>query len=478
MKLLENKFFVKSALIFIWVFFIARLNFVINIKQNIFEFDQKNWLNFMNDLLSIITLVFLVVYLIKFFLVNKKIPKSLILILFPMSGFIGYLNNYEFQGDNIYILHQFITLSSIILFFIVIDSNKLFDVRFCKYLCGIFIFFIIIFFIIKILPIITFKLLNNWDLRTTYLDYYLPQISLQKNIPDISSTQNINGQARILFILQLIFLVLQKKFIEKKIFFAEVCFFFSLLLLSVIIQMQSRFIILSSCVLTCYIILSNINLEFKKKILYLLLIFSTICITLTFGSYKRILQFEDEEYLSTKLSDRKLPDEKYFSAKLADRKLSDEADKYYLEYNRSLCTLALDKIDIISSGRLCGWEILIKNLKKKDLLFGKGFFADEKLMRKIQKKASNSWINILIHAGILSLIITLLFTIFFMSKFFKFRNMNNNDFYLSFSHYLLIFILCRSLLEDTLAFVNIDSLLLLISILVIRKNYAVKLSKK
>jgi hypothetical protein len=139
-------------------------------------------------------------------------------------------------------------------------------------------------------------------------------------------------------------------------------------------------------------------------------------------------------------------------------------------YTLALCDDRFNKIDAILSGRVCGWEILLKKSWNKDLFFGRGFFADQKMLRHLQKTSSNSWINILFNAGILSFIIVLLFIIIFLLKFFRIKNINDQNIYVSFSHYALIFILCRSLLEDTVAFINIDLLILFISLLIIKNK--------
>jgi len=129
----------------------------------------------------------------------------------------------------------------------------------------------------------------------------------------------------------------------------------------------------------------------------------------------------------------------------------------------------VNKIDAFLSGRLCGWEILIKNLNN-DLLFGKGFLADQILLKTVEKISSNSWVNILFNSGVLSLIIILLFLTAILFKHFKIKNIHHQNIYICLSNYLVIFILCRSLLEDTIVFLNIDLMILIISLLIIKNN--------
>jgi hypothetical protein len=223
--------------------------------------------------------------------------------------------------------------------------------------------------------------------------------------------------------------------------------------------MESRFIILVSCISFCFIILSINNLKIKS--FYIFFFIATIIVSSTLNKYQRFVNFNDETVLVAKIRNKALY-ENYTN--------NNEVQHINFLYSLSKCSLFLNKIDGFLSGRLCGWEILIKNINKKDLFFGKGFFLDKQLLKPVQKTSSNSWINILFNTGIISLTIVLLFTILFLFKFFKFKNINNQNIYVSFSNYLLIFVLCRSLLEDTITFVNIDLVILIASLLIIKSN--------
>jgi O-antigen ligase len=101
--------------------------------------------------------------------------------------------------------------------------------------------------------------------------------------------------------------------------------------------------------------------------------------------------------------------------------------------------------------------------------------TDQLLLKSVQKLSSNSWINLLFNAGILSLIIILLFITIVLLKYFKIKDINHKNIYICFSYYLVIFILSRSLLEDTIVFLNIDLIILIISLSIIKnsnkKNY-------
>jgi hypothetical protein len=458
MKWPAYKSFNKYLFICIFIFFIARTNFYIDIEKNIFQFNLKNWFSFSIDFFSIVVLIFLLIYLLYLIAINKKFPITLILLLYPINGFLGYLYNTELHNNTFVIWHHFITLNSAILFYIILDCYKIFNRKFFELLFKVFISIIIIYFLLRIFPLIVYKLYNNIDLRITHKDNIFQENIL--HISNIFLTQNVNGQARLLFILQLFFLIFFKKNIYQKKIISNILFLFSLSLLLIILLMESRFIILASCVSFFFIILSANNLKLIKKIFYLLFFIATIVFSMTLDKYQRFLEFDESTILNDKIN-------------VLNDKINVLNDKYSSSYNKKMCSTNIDinKIDAVLSGRLCGWEILIKKIENKDLFFGKGFFADQILLKAIQKTSSNSWINILFNTGILSLVIILSFIIIFLFKFIKFQNINNKNIYLCLSHYLLIFTLCRSLLEDTIVFLNIDLIIFIISLLLIKNSH-------
>jgi hypothetical protein len=202
-----------------------------------------------------------------------------------------------------------------------------------------------------------------------------------------------------------------------------------------------------------FIVIYNYNLNFKKKLFYLFFLIVAITTSTTLSNTKRFIEIDEKKFIIYKLRG-------YGSL--------DQLNSYSLSkcsQNRNI-----NKIDAFLSGRVCGWEILIKNLNNKDLLFGKGFLADQILLRGVEKISSNSYLNILFNTGILSLIIIFLFITVILFKYFKPKNINNQNVYVSYSYYLVIFILCRSLLEDTIVFLNIDLMIIIISLLIIKNS--------
>jgi hypothetical protein len=134
------------------------------------------------------------------------------------------------------------------------------------------------------------------------------------------------------------------------------------------------------------------------------------------------------------------------------------------------CSKTLETLDRLSTGRICGWEILLKNIEIKNLFFGEGYFADQIYLKNVHKTSSNSWINILFNAGIVSLFVYAALIFIFFFRFFSIKNINHKKFYLSISHYFFLYFIARSMFEDTIAFVGIDFLMLSACMLIIAES--------
>jgi hypothetical protein len=159
------------------------------------------------------------------------------------------------------------------------------------------------------------------------------------------------------------------------------------------------------------------------------------------------------------------------STLLPDYIIKLESFKRHYGYSKlNVCSPKLRYIDLLSSGRVCGWEMLLYNIKKKDLFFGRGFFADQVYLEPSEKLSSNSWINILYNTGIVSFVLCIVFFILSL-KFLKLKNFNHKNYFISISHYLFLYFIFRSMLEDTLAFASVDFLLSWICFIIIKDNY-------
>ena len=544
-----NNFFVKILFVLVWFFFLYRLTFFINPNINLFEFPPKDLIVFLNNSFSIVILISLFIYLLIYFKYNFRISLITILIIYPMFGLIGYLINIDLHINNSLIWHQFITLTSLFLFLSIIDSNKIFDYEFTVILLKIILLFALIFFLLVTLP----QLYSQLNLNQSIRNSDVVNISLFNK--KIDFVQNMNGAARILFVLQLFFLLLFKKFIFDKKITAKFFFLISIFLITLIYLTQSRFNIIASFIFAFLIIISIKNLHLIKKTVYFLIIiylpiyifslnadnidrFTIINEEIknyknfnffqnqtkldareyttdksyeytTDKSYEGLIKFNNLSNILDKLLDASnipdyikddarhlkniLPnfkkifvDIKYSKNSYVDAvifnsilkkilpyfDIEDRIRIKYIYYDNllSLCSPTLNKLDTIFTGRVCGWEILLKNMQIRDLFFGKGYFADQLYLSIVEKTSSNTWLNILFNTGIFSFLICLTFIVISFFKFFNIRNIYNENVYLAYSSLLIFYFIARSMLEDTLAFVNLDLLIFSICLLILKKN--------
>jgi hypothetical protein len=133
------------------------------------------------------------------------------------------------------------------------------------------------------------------------------------------------------------------------------------------------------------------------------------------------------------------------------------------------CVSANNSIDRFFGGRICGWEILTKLYFENFKIFGYGFFEDRKTLKKFEKISSNSYIFVLFNSGILSFFILIIFYTKIFIKVIKNvlilkKSKTNfsatNQFYTILTSYLIV----RSFFEDTLAFMSVDLLLMIVCI--------------
>jgi hypothetical protein len=262
----------QVAFLIIWCFFIIRTTSVMNFEVNLLQFRAKGeWLYFLMDISSLFILFGFLLYLFIFFLKKKKISKSVILIIYPIIAlmgyyFNGYINSYQ---DSIQ-THHFVTLSVCFLYFTFLQSNKVFDYKFKELILKIILIFILVHFLLNILPAMYWNFSFQEDLIFTserVLSIFGHKLTI---------TQNINGQTKFIFILLVIAMLLFKKFLfNKRYVLSHLFYFISILLVTTIYLSQARFNILASFTFSFFLIINIKNLKFTNKIIY----FSLILIT-------------------------------------------------------------------------------------------------------------------------------------------------------------------------------------------------------
>jgi hypothetical protein len=270
--------------------------------------------------------------------------------------------------------------------------------------------------------------------------------------------QNSNGASRIIFVLTILLCCLYNSFLKNR--FTGLTIFFLIvisILASINIFYQSKLNILAFIICCFYIFLSNKNYKNKLKIISLVLL-----IILPF-----IINYAYQKYYNKNYNF------------LQDNRIFSKHEGFLLFKNNSVknsdinvvlpCVTNNNSIDRFFGGRICGWEILAKLYFENFKIFGYGFFEDRKTLKNFEKISSNSYIFVLFNSGILSFFILIIFyakifikvikNVLILKKS-KTKVSATNEFYTILTSYLIV----RSFFEDTLAFMSVDLLLMVVCI--------------
>jgi len=398
--------------------------------------------------------------LLGYFLYYREKTEYLIFSLYPILGFFGFILNFK---QSIYFgLHNSISLLALTLFINFISSKDI-NKKLIFYLlhCST-IFILSIFFILFIAPDFVKKILN---ISLGARGENITDIIFSKNIT-FHIPQNSNGASRIVFLLTILVSCFYNSLLKNKFNFNNIFILTVILILaSINIFYQSKLNILAFIICCCYIFLGNNNYKNKLKVISLVLL-----VTLPF-----IINYAYQKYYNKNYnfieSNRVFSNTEGFSTfKNNQKKDTDNNQKKDAGNNlNELCMSHNTAIDRFFGGRICGWEILTKIYYNNFKLFGYGFFEDRKILKEFEKISSNSYLFVLFNSGILSFLILI---IFYSSIFIKIiksilisRKIKNNfpvatEFYTILTIYLIV----RSFLEDTLAFLSIDLLLMVVCI--------------
>ena len=153
------------------------------------------------DLVGIIHLsVFIILFLGLIFktIKNRKISFFILLLFYPLSASVGYyLNITEYNGYGL-MFHFFLTISNLLMLFAHLIYFKRKE-KIIEIFLNISFLFIIVFFVLLIIPDLINKVINNIHVRDIYF------VNLNLIFFEYSYIQNSNGAARITLII-LIFL--------------------------------------------------------------------------------------------------------------------------------------------------------------------------------------------------------------------------------------------------------------------------------
>jgi hypothetical protein len=408
---------------------------------------------------------YIFVFLLSYFLYYREKTEYLILALYPIIGFFGFILN---SNESIYFgLHNSTSLLAIALFINLISSKNV-DKKLIFYFLNYSSIFILSgFFILFIAPDLVKKVLSfTLGARgETVIDIVFTE-NLTFHIP-----QNSNGASRIIFLLAILLSCFYNFLLKNKFNLINIFLLIgALILASINIFYQSKLNMLAFIISCFYIFLSNSNYKNKLKILSLvLLVILPFIINFTYQKYYSknydFLQsnrlFNNNEGFSVFKNYPHIQDKPVYSKELFNKNLDLNLD---LDLDLS-CFSHNTAIDRFFGGRICGWEILTKVYYNNFKLFGYGFFEDRKILKELEKISSNSYLFALFNAGILSFLILIIFYTNVFIKIIKSilisRKIKSNfpvttEFYTILTIYLIV----RSCFEDTLAFLSIDLLLM------------------
>jgi hypothetical protein len=442
---------------FFWISFWLSIGTSITIGQGL-SYDYltfKNFFNFLRQNTILFIFFFLLILSIK-----KKLTTLLLLLAYPISSYIGSLLNINNNESHIFYLNYFISISTIIIFTHNFIADKKFTSENTCTLIKISLIILLSFFTIILIPEIIIKSSNDVVNLRGFDD---KSIKLGQEI-FLYIPQNSNGASRIVLIL-ILFILVKSNYTKEKI---KIIINYSLvLLLGVIVYFyQSKINILFYFLFTIIIISKNNFLKKKEKFFFILI--SLITPILIYNSSLEFSKSNDRIFDSIKNNDRIFDSIKNIY-ELRDLKFNNIENDNYRELSEQ-CILYQTPVDKLSGGRFCGWIIIIKNISINKIIFGYGFFEDQKLLKFYEKVSSNSYIFLLYNSGVLGVGSYILFlTIFFKKDFAKYILIKKNlcqEFALS----LIIFLFIRSLFEDSIVFLSIDLLLIMNCIMIIKKT--------
>ena len=439
----KNEWIISFIWILLWFSLGTHMSETFNINN--YYFPSVNFFR-----ANLIFYIFLI--LLGYFFYYRERSEYLIFALYPILGFFGYLLN---SNESIYFgLHNSISLLVLALLINFISCKNIDKKLIFYYFHYSSILILIVFLILFIGPDLINKILSS---NSGARGENIIDIIFAKNIT-FHIPQNSNGASRIIFVLTILLCCLYNSFLKNR--FTGLTIFFLIvisILASINIFYQSKLNILAFIICCFYIFLSNKNYKNKLKIISLVLL-----IILPF-----IINYAYQKYYNKNYNF------------LQDNRIFSKHEGFLLFKNNSVknsdinvvlpCVTNNNSIDRFFGGRICGWEILAKLYFENFKIFGYGFFEDRKTLKNFEKISSNSYIFVLFNSGILSFFILIIFyakifikvikNVLILKKS-KTKVSATNEFYTILTSYLIV----RSFFEDTLAFMSVDLLLMVVCI--------------
>lgn len=391
-----------------------------------------------------------------FNLIQKKNLISFLLILIFFFQFIGLFttSDRDFSFGNLYL--PILGISSIIV--LTLASNFLKKKKLFKIFTYALLLFIaavtilVLYLTVKKYGFFGVILIYNFiDPNDTFSNQVLPRIT---------------GLARMIGILNIVIIVysIKKNLLKNKLYL-----FLIFILSTILFFIQSRGAILCYYSVALIIIFFQLKIFSDKLKLFTIVLFFPICFHFLIMSNEKLnktFQKNIQEQYQIKLNTSMIK-----SGELLNLKNNEEEDKP-LFYDTNKIRIYNN---LTSSGRTFLWKSLIINFDKKKI-FGYGPQADRFLLGEGLEKelgfgnnVSNAILYTFGSSGYFGLIIIVL--IYFYSIFFLYHKIfiekilyKKNKFFETLSIYFIIFILIRSLFENSFSYFGLDFLLFIVAI--------------
>ena len=401
----------------------------------------------------IFTNIVLIILLFKIQLFKKNYF-LIIYILFFLSQLIG-IALYDLKNFNIERIYLVIQAFNALLI-LYIANNILDEEQIKKFFLINFSFLIII--TIIYLPIIYIDYFNNSSFylygSQTWSEYFMNENIIR-----------VTGLARIISLIAIILFVMLNNHISNisKLILIILLIFFGISIWG----LQSRLVFLCLTV----VLFIYFTLFLRKNILkYFITIF--IIIFFSIEGFNTIANFKFKNQESKKIDDVAKKESRLKKTFIAFR------DGQHLSEGNKV----VDTLEFASSARNLIWEKIIKNYEYKRL-FGYGPQADRHVILKIKKNepgpggymsnASSSFFYAFICGGYFSLFLLILLNIHALYLMFIYlRNKiykNNNSIVIKSTFLILIFLMVRSIFENSYSLFSLDYLLFVSSIIIFEK---------
>ena len=446
------KFSFENILLIFWLLALLTLNLNIYSLYNFDAediFSRKNIILLANYIRYFAPLLLLPILIYK----NFHVKKDIFINLFLFYG-LWQLSIYVLLNKKIENFDNFLIIINLIFVLLVFNLGNLSNYK--NFLRKSV--FIIIFFISIIACFFIFKLLVEFFSKPEMLYLYSSETLAAEKLSLFQTNPRITGISRMCVILLFFFFYFQNKYKSSqkiKYFFFLILFFLSFM----IFAMQSRGGIIG------VVLLLSIYFFLIKDILKKKLFFFFIIIVLPISSWEIIKTYKINY----------LKQEKNYK----------EDQIKNIPGNRYTTPIKVGDKDDVSSGRLLIWKRTFELILKEKIILGLGPQADRRFLIEEnfkddpskyfwQNNSSNALIYSFLCGGILGLFLIIciyaVVIVQILKTLFNNNSLNNCSYLVKFSATTLIFIIIRSMFENSFALFSVDFCLCCLCYFILKKN--------